>query len=341
MTTWADAHRSGAVLAAQIHADLDVDIERPVDVFDAVQRLGLVLAFAPLGRIAGVYVPETPSQGILLHSGHPRTRQRYTAAHELGHHAFGHAAEIDGDLEGRLRGNIDRWPDHEKEAEAFGAWFLMPRRLLRAGLADLDISRPESPFDVYALSLWLGTSFTATARQLGATRLADRAAVEAWVRVPPREIKRALAGDLTPDDLRHDVWWLDARKHDHLLDMRPGDRLVLTLDEIPTSGHIWRFVEVPDYVDILADSAQGPWEPAFDKPPTDPAEVELAGSPHPRAFVLGIDADATKDSGRLILVKDQPWNPGESNAGRFVLHLSVHPPLHGLQLSAEALALSA
>ena len=127
------------------------------------------------------------------------TRQRYTAGHELGHHAFHHAAAQDLDLETELRrGYVDRWPDREKEAEAFGAWFLMPRRLVRHGLQELGIKAPRDPFDVYALSLWLGTSYTATARQLATTRIIDQATSEQWARVAPAELKQALAGERAP-----------------------------------------------------------------------------------------------------------------------------------------------
>src|SRR4051812_25469106 len=263
MISWADAHTRAAAAASELQADLNFDLTRPVDVFDAVGRLGLVLAFAPLGRVSGLYLPEQPTPGILLHSGHPRTRQRYTAGHELGHHVFGHAAEVDVDLEGALqRGNVDRWPDHEKEAEAFGAWFLMPRRLIRAGMKELGLgSRPSDPLDVYALSLWLGTSYTATARQLAAVRLVDSTEANRWARVQPRAIKHALAGDMVPDDLHNDVWWLDARHHRHPIDARPGDRLVITLDEIPSTGYTWRFEEQPSELQLLADSYVDAWEP--------------------------------------------------------------------------------
>ncbi|HWT92972.1 MAG TPA: ImmA/IrrE family metallo-endopeptidase [Solirubrobacteraceae bacterium] len=99
MISWGDAHARAAVAASELHADLDTDLTRPVDVFEAVKRLGLVLAFAPLGKVSGLYLHRDPTPGILLHQGHPRTRQRYTAGHELGHHVFNHAAEIDFDLE--------------------------------------------------------------------------------------------------------------------------------------------------------------------------------------------------------------------------------------------------
>ncbi|MBA2717398.1 MAG: ImmA/IrrE family metallo-endopeptidase [Propionibacteriales bacterium] len=340
MISWSEAHVRAAAAASELQADLHLDLTRPVDVFDAVQRLGLVLAFAPLGRVSGLYLPEKPTPGILLHSGHPRTRQRYTAGHELGHHVFGHAAEADVDLEGALqRGNVDRWPDHEKEAEAFGAWFLMPRRLIREGLHELGIGpKPADPLDVYALSLWLGTSYTATARQLAAVRLVAYDVADRWAKVQPRTVKQSLAGAMVPDDLRNDVWWLDARHHRQPIDARPGDRLVITLDEIPAAGYTWRVAELPDEVRLLADSYVDAWEPELAAQATE--DTDLVGGAQPRSLALEIDRDAQMGIHRLALTKDQPWRLG-STIDEFELLLSVNPPLHGIQVPEDEMALTA
>lgn len=345
MITWADAHTQAAVQAAEVHADLDVDLNEPVDVFSAIERLGLVLAFAPLRKISGLYIPARGrSAGILLHEGHPRTRQRYTAGHELGHHVFGHASEVDLELEEALRrGDVERWPDHEKQAEAFGAWFLMPRRLLRRGLKRLGVDAPRDPYDVYALSLWLGTSYTATARQLSAARLVDYPVAEQWARIPPRNVKRALAGEMVPDDLHNDVWWLDARHHQQPVEARPGDRLVLTLDEIPSSGFTWTVTAVPEEIRLLADSYEDEWEPELSQgpPPLDSDREdaeELIGGAHPRSFVFEV-AQAGRGVHHLALAKRRPWEPDQVSE-EFELLVSINPPLHGVQVPASEFALS-
>jgi Zn-dependent peptidase ImmA (M78 family) len=339
MITWGDAHTRAAAMAAELQADLDIDLQRPVDVFAVIKQLGLILAFAPLGDVSGLYLPEQPTPGILLHEGHPRTRQRYTAGHELGHHVFGHATEIDRDLETQLaRTELEGWSDQEKEAEAFGAWMLMPRRLLRHGLSELGIDRPRDPLDVYALSLWLGTSYTATARQLAVTRLAAPHEADTWAKVKPRSVKQALAGSMIPDDLHNDVWWLDARHNRQPIDARPGDRLVLTLDEIPSSGFSWRFPKLPPDLRLLADSYQDDWEPELQHPPEQ--HPELAGGGHPRSMLIEIDPAAGLDFHRLGLVKDQEWDDVPP-ADEFELLISVNLPLSGIQVPQAELALSA
>lgn len=341
MTTWADAHARAAVMASELQAELGIELDRPVDVFEAISDLGIVLAFAPLGSVSGMYFPGGSSSGILLHEGHPRTRQRYTAGHELGHHAFGHAATRDVDLEAALRrGDGERWPDHEKEAEAFGAWFLMPRRLVRHGLAELGIEEPRDPFDVYALSLWLGTSYTATARQLATTRIVDRGTADQWSKIPPARLKQALAGELVPDDLRNDVWWLDARYHEYPVEARPGDRLVLTLPENASTGVSWHFTSLPESVRLVADSFQGEWEPQLSLEDADTeTDVELAGAGSQRAFVLEVDPDAPVGIHHVALVKDQAWD-AEPPSSHFELLVSIKPTLHGVQVPEAELAIA-
>lgn len=339
MTTWADAHTRAATLAAQIHADLRTNITEPVDVFTAIKRLSIVLAFAPLGRLSGMYIGKTRPPGILIHEGHPRTRQRYTAAHELGHHLFGHTAQIDAirnrDFEEQ---SSERWADHEKEAEAFGAWFLMPRRLLRAGLSELGIPHLNTPLDAYALSLWAGTSFTATVRQLSTTRLITPAQASRWMTIAPRQLKQQLVGHDLLDDLRNDVWWINGRSHQRRIDARPGDRLVITLSEIPSSGFSWRFSRLDHRVHLLADSfTDEGYEPMI----AGNGRLELhAGTVQARSFVLEVNPDSAAGEETISMEKVQPWGKSASSE-TLEVKVAVSPPLHGLQLSEEALALPA
>ena len=354
MTTWADAHARAAVRASQLHADLDIDLEKPIDVFHTVQRLGIVLAFSDLGATSGLYLPVNAKQrfpGILLNSQHPRSRQRYTAGHELGHHAFKHSIEVDRDLEDHLelslqRGTLEGWPDREKEAEAFGAWFLMPRRLLRAGLARQGLQAPRHPLDVYALSLWLGTSYTATARQLGTTRLIDAGTANRWAALPPKGLKAALSEGLNMTSYRSDVWWLDERANGQPIDLRPGDRVVLNLPEDVSTGYTWQLEACPEVIKVVADSFVDDWEPRFTAPwvperalRTGPGTEALIGGAVPRAFVLDVAGDAEPGIYHLLLTYGREWE--DSPVGSFELLVAVIAPLHGVQLSEQELVVAA
>lgn len=354
--------------ASQLHADLGIDLDRPVDVFGAAQSLGIVLAFDNLGDTSGWYLPAGPDQahpGILINSQHPRSRQRYTCGHELGHHAFGHRLERDGDLEGDLvqaleRGTLDRWPDDEKEAEAFGAWFLMPRRLLRTWLTQQGLQAPRHPLDVYALSLWLGTSYSATARQLGNTRLLSADLANQWARLTPRAFKAALTEGLAVTSYRNDVWWFDENAHRQPVDLRPGDRIILNLPEDPSTGYTWTLDIVPAPLRLTADSFFDDYEPPLDSTwaPVLPSlggtagpmagsgagaatanSTGIAGGAIPRAFVLDLASDADAGIVHLLLRYGRDWE--QQPARDFELLLSVSPALHGVQLRPDQLALPA
>ncbi|HWT92973.1 MAG TPA: protease inhibitor I42 family protein [Solirubrobacteraceae bacterium] len=212
----------------------------------------------------------------------------------------------------------------------------MPRKLVRRGLRELGIGTPRDPLDVYALSLWLGTSYTATARQLAVLKMVDYGTADAWAKVEPATVKHTLVGDMVPDDLRNDVWWLDARNNRHPISARPGDRLVVTLEEIPSSGFSWRIDELPPTLTLLADSFQDHWEPAFSSVPR--SNGTLLGGASPRAFLFEVAAGEHDTVMHVALVKEQSWNP-DSRSDEFELLLTVSAPLRGIQVPEEAFAL--
>jgi hypothetical protein len=142
-----------------------------------------------------------------------------------------------------------------------------------------------------------------------------------------------------PNDLRNDVWWLDARHHQRPVEARPGDRVVLTLDEIPSSGFSWRFINIPEGIRVLTDSSEDWWEPELSSSEDDLPE-DLAGGVHARSFLIEIERSAERGAHRLAAVKDQPWDPGKPSDS-FELLVSVNPPLHGLQVPEREFALTA
>jgi hypothetical protein len=336
--TWEDANRQGAVEASNLHGQLEISLDQPIDIFGTIERLGIILAFSPMDSCSGVYIPkERPGSlaGILIHQGHPRSRQRFTAGHELGHHVFGHEFEIDTDLEQRfLRGSLDSMSDREKQAEAFATWFLMPRRLLRAGVHELKLTLAE-PSEGYALSLWLGTSYAATVRQLLTTRMIEPATASQWRALQPRDIKLGLIGENTMD-LRRDVWWVDHTTVKNPINVRPGDRLVVRLPENASTGYSWRPSEFSAGLTIESDSFDDWWEPSRGEPAT-PASDQATGHTTMRSLLLSVSPDTPPSAQQLSFVLVQPWS-SEAPIDQYDIPLSVSRSPRGVQIDPRELA---
>jgi hypothetical protein len=244
VTTWAEAHHIALVAAAQAHRALGVDpSEPPIDVAAAIFRAQVLLMWRPMPQLFGVYVNEPGSHpGIMVSTGLPNGARRHTAAHELGHHRLGHTTSVDdgstvdtGQREDDLANPAAvpgrPWAGQEKVAEAFAAWFLMPRRAVMTGLERLGIGSPRTPLDVYQLSLHLGTSYRSTARHLPNLRLARADQVSQWMAVAPNRIKAALDhGFESPPSRAPDVWRVDSGLNAAMVLVQPGDRIVVVGD---------------------------------------------------------------------------------------------------------------
>ncbi len=113
----------------------------PVDVREAAARLGLAIYQMPLGSgvsgVSGVLLRE-PSYGtpsgfaVLVNSGEAYVRQRFTAAHEIGHYVL-HRDRIGNRVEDNYLLRAEGMSSAmEVEANKFAADMLMPWPLLNA-----------------------------------------------------------------------------------------------------------------------------------------------------------------------------------------------------------------
>lgn len=240
---------------AEFHDHHGIDATKRIDVFAAIDDAELDLFFRPIGA-AGLYLPshlfEAP--GILLNSDHPPALQRYSGAHELGHHYFGHEPDIDLDAELVARPDRELLSDEEKLAEAFASWFLAPPELVDTVLEQLGIEGPRSPHDVYQLALRLGTSYMATCYHLSSMGLIGSARAHEWAQRELRKIKEEIAPQPRPEGWHNDVWLLGDGDRQGELIVRAGDRLVVhgewTVEELP-SGAV---LAGPDTPTLFADS---------------------------------------------------------------------------------------
>lgn len=248
--TWATAHQAANIAAAQAHFALGVvTTDPPVDVEDAIRSADVTLMTQPMPKLLGVYVNEPGARpGILVNSGLRLGARRQTAAHELGHHRFAHHTQVDSGIfveidepEPGLGETPNRrgWPEHEKLAEAFAAWFLMPLAGVRVAMTRLGIEQFAGPEDVYRLSLILRTPFRTTVRHLPNLRLLHQGRAREWLTLAPGRIKARMdQGAVPPATRLGDVWQLQAGFDGSSLTLFAGDRVVLegtsAVLELPT-----------------------------------------------------------------------------------------------------------
>ncbi len=112
---------------------------QPVPIDTIIRECGVDICHEPLPDDVSGYIERQPGDGykIVVNSTHPRTRQRFTAAHEFGHYIYHRdlLGEGVGDnrayrAEGTDRPNPDIRPMHERQANSFAANLSMPRHVI-------------------------------------------------------------------------------------------------------------------------------------------------------------------------------------------------------------------
>jgi predicted secreted protein len=313
--------------AARAHQVLQVDVSRQIDPFEAINRAGVTAAVVPLDGLSGAYIPAMPETdgrpGILVNAKHPRTRQRFTAAHELCHHLRDKDVVLDRETEVLPRSGVIR-NDREWVAEAFAGWFLMPRQLVHRFMHDLAIADSPGPTDVYRLSLELGTSYLATAAHLYSLGRISRARWKELAKLAPKWIKQQFAVH-GPGDSWGDVWHVSDKERGHRhITPRPGDEIVIELDELPSSGYMW------------STPAGGGFELAefsFEQQNADDTTDLVVGGHGRRRAVLRATEPGEY---QLEMEMRRPWLPAGQAIRKFSIQLSVQPNLVGYQPLAEA-----
>jgi Zn-dependent peptidase ImmA (M78 family) len=170
--------------AHQARRDLSLGSEGPVP--DILQRLegdaGVNVVVAQLGEGPdGAYTVERDVAFILLNSSPPVVRQRFTLAHEFGHHRLHHGDVLDE----RVR--WDATDPKEVAANKFAAEFLLP-----IGGVNLWFESQQPPSVELATLVRLANAFgisceTALWRVRAAGRISERDADRMKVRIDAHE----------------------------------------------------------------------------------------------------------------------------------------------------------
>ncbi|HEY6000541.1 MAG TPA: ImmA/IrrE family metallo-endopeptidase [bacterium] len=109
--------------------------EEPIPVFEVARAVGTTLRIGPLpSELSGFLLREGESTIIGVNNLHPRTRQNFTVAHELGHlRLHPNSSFVDRKLSFYARDSRSGKAVDEREIDAnrFAAALLMPEKLLR------------------------------------------------------------------------------------------------------------------------------------------------------------------------------------------------------------------
>lgn len=103
------------------------------------------------GDVSGMLFRDGDNHVIGVNSAHPRPRQRFTIAHELGHRALHPGREIILDVPVRVnlrdRTSSMATDFEEIEANAFAAALLMPESLIRDQIGRIPPGKQREPDD--------------------------------------------------------------------------------------------------------------------------------------------------------------------------------------------------
>jgi Zn-dependent peptidase ImmA (M78 family) len=131
--------------------------EAPIDLNKVAASLGFIIEPFPFpDKLKGRVLIKDEVKVIGVNENHPKTLQRYTIAHELGHYLNGHE-HIDKTFISDESRYFDSYFHQEKEADAFASELLMPKFLLEKDLSKLglDIDKLKEKYQVSEQALWI------------------------------------------------------------------------------------------------------------------------------------------------------------------------------------------
>lgn len=96
----------------------------PLCPLDLAEELGVEVRFAGINSLEAMYVKDR-SPTIIISADRPLGRQRFSCAHELGHHVFGHGSHLSSLNAPRPGAGV--LSDEEYLAQVFAGFLLLPK----------------------------------------------------------------------------------------------------------------------------------------------------------------------------------------------------------------------
>jgi predicted secreted protein len=286
---WPQRRLAAMQSAEETLRDLRLPVTERIDVYAAVEGLGLWLVFQPLGGLLGAIVPHGTG-GVIVTSQRGPGLQRFTAAHEIGHWRMdGEALALDNEE------NVQRPRDDDREraAQVFAAYFLMPPPLVYATLSGFGLEGRNdlTAGDVYRVARDMGSSFEATARHLHSLGVLTASRRDDLLRLGRAGGKAELTLGRRPAG---DVWDVTPDTAGSIIELAPGDEVIVVVPETPSTGFTW---SLEDHSIGTAENADARpvLEPPLvgDCPPlSDPAPTSSPAGSHATSTLAGLASAA-------------------------------------------------
>lgn len=162
-------------------------LQPPINIYKAFSDLTVRVRMTSLNTISGAFIPASDENraGTLINASQPADRQRFSAAHELGHCLLGHALAGTKQIVSPLG---RRFSPLEVEADSFASELLMPVSLLQAEIGKLPRSEPLDAL-VYTLADRFLVSFQAMIYRLANLHVIAPTHKEQLLKVRPSDIE--------------------------------------------------------------------------------------------------------------------------------------------------------
>jgi Zn-dependent peptidase ImmA (M78 family) len=205
-------------------------------VYDAAENLGIEVRFVDIPSMEGMYVRNSGSNSqpiVLVSALRPAGRQASTAAHEIGHHVFGHGTRIDEyitDADEREGNVVD---SEEMLANMFAGFFLMPKAAVEHGFA-ARVCAPVSatPRQVLAVAGWLGVGYgTLIHHMRSSLGMFSFSEAKRLLSIQPKRTRQEILGTNTTSD----CFLVDHAWTGRPLDLQVGD-VALVSAGVETEG---------------------------------------------------------------------------------------------------------
>lgn len=302
-----------------------------VDPIAIAEDEGINVMVRPLDRLLGAFLRED-SVGILLNHRRPAGMFHMTCAHELGHFFLGHGTNTDEQLDYGSGANVI-----ELEADQFAYSLMAPLALVVKALKAQrwNWESVRNPATIYQLSLRLGLSYTAMVWSLVRLGKLDGGTARSLARIPPANIKRALAPEGTTFEGNQDVWRIGPNDGGSILEPRPDDHIIMELPSHVTSGYLWTVTEAQaeGYAlkPLLIDSRE--------QPPVDTSPDVLVGNTAPMSYSLELPRDSITAPVQVVFDEVQPWSGAsrhsEGGSSTFALRTQLEEVEKGLSASTR------